>query len=306
MKLNCQFIGFFQCRWIVIFLSVFVLQLNAGDRIRIASYNLKNYLITDRLVEGIWLKDYPKPEVEKSIIQRGLLEIRPDLLVVQEIGGRDFLYELSEDLKAAGLNYPYLILMKGEDSVRMTGLLSRIEPNYSKQHRDLDFNYFSENRSVLRGMLEVGFDLGMPFALFSVHLKSRYTSDDRDFESERFRTLEAQACRDRILKRIDAAKTEHYLIAGDFNDSPNSAPLRRFYKKGKRIIGKQIFPRDASGAFWTYFYHKEKTYSTVDGFVLSPSLLPYLVEDSAQIWSPSDYYLGSDHRLVYFDFEIPN
>ena len=285
-------------------LFFFVFQLCAGESVRIATYNLRNYLITDRLVDGTWLKEYPKPESEKSMLRRGILEIRPDILLVQEIGGRSFLHELADDLKALGLVYDHLLIMKGSDTERMTGLLSQIKPSYSKQHRDLIFNYFGEEKSVLRGMLEVGFDFDFPLSVFSVHLKSRYTSDDRDFESVRFRTLEAQACRDRILNRLDKTKTRHYVIAGDFNDSPNSAPLRRFYKKGARTIGEHIFARDGTGAFWTYFYHKEKTYSTVDGFVVSPLLALRIVEDSALIWDAPEYYTGSDHRLVYFDLQL--
>ena len=87
-----------------------------------------------------------------------------------------------------------------EDSERMTGLLSRIKPSYSVQHKDLEFKYFDEKRSVLRGMLEVGFKGGFIFNFFRT-FKSRYTSDRRDVESVRYRTSEAQACRDRILKR---------------------------------------------------------------------------------------------------------
>jgi hypothetical protein len=76
----------------VLLMLLVVVPFNAfgQESIRIASYNLKNYLIMDRLVEGKWRKDYPKPEAEKSIIQKNILEVRPDILVIQEIGGRAF------------------------------------------------------------------------------------------------------------------------------------------------------------------------------------------------------------------------
>ena len=158
----------------IVFLTLilsFIVHLRAGESVRIASYNLRNYLITDRLVEGTWLKAYPKPEVEKSIIQKGILAVKPDILVVQELGGMPFLFELKEDLKASGLDYPFLLLMEGEDSDRMTGLLSRIKPSYSVQHKDLEFKYFDEKRSVLRGMLEVGFKGEISFSIFFRTLK---------------------------------------------------------------------------------------------------------------------------------------
>ena len=93
------------------------LNITGQESIRIASYNLRNYLIMDRLVEGQWTKNYPKPEAEKSIIQKNILEVNPDILVIQEIGGQRFLNELKEDLNGLGLNHPYAILMRGEDTV---------------------------------------------------------------------------------------------------------------------------------------------------------------------------------------------
>lgn len=46
---------------LLVFLS---LNVSGQESIRIASYNLRNYLIMDRLVEGQWMKNYPKPKAE--------------------------------------------------------------------------------------------------------------------------------------------------------------------------------------------------------------------------------------------------
>lgn len=271
------------------------------ESIRIATYNLRNHLIMDRLVEGNWTKNYPKPEAEKSIIFKNILEVRPDILVVQEIGGKGFLNEFKKDLSELGLDYSYAFLMKGADPIRFTAILSQLKPRYVKEHRDLSYRYFDRTEKVKRGMHEVGFFHEIPFTIFSVHLKSRYTSDKRDPLSARWRLLEAESCRDRIIKRLDQAGIEHYIITGDFNDNPNTAPMRRFYKKGKRLIGEHIIGKDSRGESWTHFYNKEKVYSMVDGFVLSPSLMPWVQGGFAFIVDGEDFYQGSDHRLVYFD-----
>lgn len=284
-----------------ILLVAFALNIYGHESIRIASYNLKNYLIMDRLVEGQWTKNYPKPEAEKLIIQKNILEVRPDILVIQEIGGKSFLNELKEDLKEFGLDYPYSLLMSGADTVRLTAVLSRLKPSYVKEHQDLSYRYFEQSTLVRRGMHEIGFMHAIPFTIFSVHLKSRYTSDKRDPLSAKWRLLEAESCRNRILKRIDQSSIEHYIIAGDFNDNPNSAPLRRFYKKGKRLIGEHLIAKDSRGESWTHLYNKEKVYSMVDGFVLSPNLVPSVQGGFASILDREDFYQGSDHRLVYFD-----
>ena len=47
-----------------------------------------------------------------------------------------------------------------------------------------------------------------------------------------------------------------------------------------------------------------KAYTTVDGFIVSPSLQNRVEKDSGQIWDTDDYYTGSDHRLVYFDLAV--
>jgi hypothetical protein len=59
--------------------------------------------------------------------------------------------------------------------------------------------------------------------------------------------------------------------------------------------------KDSRGESWTHFYHKEKVYSMVDGFVLSPSLIPLVEGGAASILDGEDFYQGSDHRLIYFD-----
>ena len=286
---------------LLLLLGIFSLNTFGQETIRIASYNLKNYLIMDRLVEGQWRKDYPKPEAEKSIIQKNILEVRPDILVIQEIGGKGILNELKEDLKELGLDYSYSLLMKGEDPVRLTAVLSQLKPRYVKEHDDLRYRYFDQKHIVKRGMHEVGFMHEIPFTIFSVHLKSRYTSDKRDPLSAKWRLSEAESCRNRIIERLDQTGMEYYIIAGDFNDNPNSAPLRRFYKKGKRSIGEHLMAKNSRGESWTHFYNKEKVYSMVDGFVLSPSLMPFVKGGLASILDSEDFYQGSDHRLIYFD-----
>tara|TARA_B100001093_G_C26814825_1_gene1009221 strand:- start:1010 stop:1939 length:930 start_codon:yes stop_codon:yes gene_type:complete len=288
----------------LIFFSCFA-DLHASQTVRIATYNLRNYLVSDRMVSGTWFKHYPKPEVEKAFIRKSILAVRPDVLVLQEMGVMPFLRELQEDLALDGIDYPYAILMEGADPIRHTAVLSKLEPKYIKKHQDLDFKYFDREESVSRGLLEVGFNQGFPWTLFSVHLKSRYTNEKADEQSKLRRTLEAKACRERILERMDKEGAfSDYLVVGDFNDGPSSAPMRRFYKKGGRLMAERLNATDSQGHYWTHFYKKEKSYTTVDGFVLSPNLMLKVVADSARIWDPKGAYVGSDHRMVYFDLAL--
>jgi endonuclease/exonuclease/phosphatase family metal-dependent hydrolase len=278
----------------------------SGENLRIATYNLRNYLVMDRMVEGQWRPDYPKPEREKVAIREVILEASPDILVLQEIGPAPFLDELREDLLREGLEYSHSVHMQAADSVRHLAVLSKVAPSEVVKHVDLDFKYLEDREFVKRGLLELKFEgeSGGSFQLFAVHLKSRFTDKNSDPQSEMRRTREAEACRNRIIERtLDAGRSD-YLVAGDFNDHPASSTLRRFYTKGDLVLGDLVTAVDSRGEHWTYFYSKEKRYESIDGFVASPELSPRIRGAAATIVDTPGALLGSDHRLVYLDLEI--
>jgi endonuclease/exonuclease/phosphatase family metal-dependent hydrolase len=154
---------------------------------------------------------------------------------------------------------------------------------------------------VKRGLLEVSYSLadGSRLKLFALHLKSRFTDRADDPESELRRTREAEACRNRIIERTIESGIEHYLIAGDFNDHPNSPTLRRFQKRGDLEIGSLVEARDSRGELWTYHYAKEARYELVDGFIASPAVHRLV---KGRIVDSPGALKGSDHRMVFLDF----
>jgi predicted extracellular nuclease len=277
----------------------------AAGSIRIATYNLNNYLIMDRHVGGKWRPSYPKPESEKAILREVIHQAAPDILAVQEIGGLPFLEELRSDLSDEGLYYPYITLMQAADSVRYVAVLSKFAPTQVVKHQDLNFKYQASRETVRRGLLEVSFTRADSsiFKLFVVHLKSRWSDVKADPESQQRRTREAEACRDRIIERTYAIGMTDFLIAGDFNDHPASAPLRRFYSKGALNIGGLVHAVDTRGEQWTHFYRKQVEYSLVDGFIVSGSLADS-IEGSGHVVDLPNVLAGSDHRMVYVDLEI--
>ena len=78
------------------FLLVFSwhLSLKSSEVVRVASFNLQNYLSCERIVDGKWRPDYPKPEVEKKAVRFSLKSVNPDILALQEIGDYRYLLEL--------------------------------------------------------------------------------------------------------------------------------------------------------------------------------------------------------------------
>jgi endonuclease/exonuclease/phosphatase family metal-dependent hydrolase len=257
----------------------------------------------DRYVSSGWRPSYPKPEIEKTAIRTVILEARPDILLMQEMGTLPFLEELRADLVQDEVHYPYAMHMEGVDEVRHLAVLSTIAPIEVIKHEDLDFKYLENREHVKRGMLELSFKLGDDriFKVFVVHLKSRWSEIKEDPESQLRRTREAEACRNRIIERtLDLGITD-FLIAGDFNDHPNSSTLRRFYKRGDLQIGALLPATDSRGELWTYYYKKQGVYSLVDGFVVSESINPLIQSGRGSIVDLPDAMIGSDHRLVYLD-----
>lgn len=271
--------------------------------LRIATYNLQNYLVMDRYLEGRWQPAYPKPEKEKNIIRRVIRESEPDILALQEIGPLAFLEELRADLAKEGLEYPYALHLRGPDTERHLALLSKVAPLEVVQHTDLDFKYFDRREQVKRGMLEVSFEApdGEPFKLFVVHLKSKFTDKKADPESQIRRTREAEACRNRIVERSFDLGVDRFLIAGDFNDHPDSGPLRRFYVRGDLEIGRLVPAADSRGEVWTHYFERRGQYSRVDGFVASTEMFPLIDGERGKIVDSPGALNGSDHRLVYLE-----
>lgn len=276
-----------------------------AEKVRIATYNLDNYLVMDRHVGASWRPAYPKPENEKLIVRQVIHEVDPDILVLQEMGTVDFLEELRADLANEGQHYNYAIHMAGVDPDRHLAVLSKLPPKGVVKHKGLDFKYFDGRKVVKRGMLEATFELedGIGFTLFAVHLKSRYEERKDDKLSASRRTREAEASRNRIIERTHEQGRLHYLVAGDYNDHPNSATMRRFYNRGKLKIGSLVPATDSRGEVWTYYYEKEARYELVDGFVASPKLLPHVKTGSGHVADFAGVMTASDHRMVYIDLQ---
>lgn len=283
--------------------SVCTLQAEPG-RLRIATYNLQNYLEMDRIVKGRFRMDYPKRELEKSVVRETIREADADVLAIQEIGSLAHLLELRDDLAAEGLNYEGAYVLVADDSERRIGALWKAGWDVEAvPHTDLDFRYFSHREKIKRGLLELKIrpvDTDESIAVFVLHLKSRYTTDDRDPSAERRRTSEAQAARDRILELYPDPGVSKFVIVGDLNDQRNSSAVRRVLNRGNVQISEICDAKDRSGLIWTHYYQKGGEYSLIDYMLVSPALKRDLLQ--SEILDRRDFFEGSDHRLVWSDF----
>ncbi len=279
--------------WVVLALRV------AAEPLTIATYNVENYLATNRMVEGTYRQDYPKPEAAKLALRAVIRALNADVIALQEMGSRPYLEEMQRDLAREGCAYPYAEWVEAGDVDRHVAVLSRRPFFAVTKYAELTFTYFKKKEAVKRGLLEVRFatDAG-EVALFVVHLKSRFTDQPDDPNSALRRQGEAMAVRDQVLKVFPEPAKARFLIVGDCNDSAVSKPLRALLQKGKTEIAQIIPATDSHGEVWTHFYKKEQIYSTVDHVLVSALLKPAVVGGSAKICDVPEVAAASDHRPV--------
>ena len=281
-----------------------VIGATAGELV-VATYNIENYVATNRLIPDGYRKEYPKPEAAKAALRRVIRDLQADVLVLQEMGPRPYLEELQRDLATVGMNYPVAVLLEGPDPDRHVAVLSRIPLAEVRQHRDLDFKYFDGREAVKRGVLEAILETSNgPVTLWALHLKSRYTDREDDPASAKRRAGEAMAIREFILRRHPDPAEAQFVILGDFNDSKRSAALRYLTRKGSRRIAELLPAADSRGEAWTHHYRREDAYTRVDHILVSPGLLYAVQERRVRIHDGPGVAAASDHRPVVLTLEL--
>jgi endonuclease/exonuclease/phosphatase family metal-dependent hydrolase len=291
------------CGWTLV--SILLASGVRAEKISLATYNVENYVVSDRMVDGVYHRGYPKPEAEKTALRTVIRVMNADIVAMQEIGTLPYLKELQRDLANEGCDYPYAELLEGSDADRHVAVLSRRKFTAVKKHTDLSFTYFKSPETVKRGLLELHLKVGAEeITVFVVHLKSRFTDRSDDPMSGIRRGGEATAVRDRILSEFPEPEAASFLVLGDFNDVPKSRPLQAMMRKGKLTIAEPLAAADSRGEVWTHYYRKEESYSRIDYVLVSPGLKDAVVDGYAKVIDLPETLIASDHRPVMVTVEI--
>jgi endonuclease/exonuclease/phosphatase family metal-dependent hydrolase len=275
--------------------------------VRIATYNVRNYLSTNRRVDGQYKTDWPKPDAEKTALRAVIRQAHPDVLALEEMGDAKELEELRRDLAAEGVDYPYSTLVNAADPDRHVAVLSRVPFAKVQGYEDVEYKLGEGSEKVKRGLLEADFvTAGQAWAFYVVHLKSRLNEegDPSDPLSANRREGEAHALRDLIRKQQPLLAGALVAVVGDFNDTRDSVPLRRFLElDGKPLL--HIAPAaDSREQTWTFTYAHADTYERIDFVLLSAALLPWQKGAGTVVDIPESEQ-ASDHRLVWVDLAFP-
>ncbi len=250
----------------------------------IATYNVENYTLADRMADGIHRTAYPKPEREKAALRQVIMGLNADVLALQEMGPRPFLDELQRELRRDGLDYPYAAWVEAGDPDRHVAVLSRLPLRSVRRHDRVPIVLFHRPDRVKRGVLEV--TVATPagdVTLFIIHLKSRRTERPDDPEGGEQRCHEARAVRDLVLAAFPDPARGRFLICGDWNDTRGSRAVRALEKRGRLELGNILTALDSHGDSWTHFYHHEDSYSRIDYVLVSACRTPAIRRGRRQL-----------------------
>lgn len=265
-----------------------------------ATYNLNLYGDFDRARDAEIRRAEPKPHVEREAVADTIASARPDLLALQEIGHETDLDELVAALGRRGLRYPHReYLRRGVSSLNLA-LLSRFPIRERRPRVNDVYTIGGETQSVLRGFIDVDIDLdGEVLRVFVAHLKSRVF---HPLSQTEMRRNEARLLANYVRQAVCDAPDALILVAGDLNDTWNSAPLRLLRGEDAAPLLYDLRPADGPDGVWTCFVAGDDSYVRLDYLLASPALRRRWIPGSARVHRPPPAVRASDHRLVIARF----
>lgn len=247
-------------------------------------------------------------------------DVDPDVLAIVECEGRHALQEFSHQLLPLVGAQPFdnIMLIDGNDDRGIdVGLMARRghEIGWMQSHAD--------DRTTLgeyvfsRDCPEYGVRTPARQTVWVLvnHFKSKGYGSQAS--SDRRRWLQAESVR-RIAERLAAESAELVAVVGDFNDTPDSAPLAPLLQESgfKDVFAHPAF--DDGGRPGTFGRCSER--DKIDYILLSPALFERVKGGGVWrkgIWGPNKkplwevypemkqpYHAASDHACVWCDLDV--
>jgi len=275
--------------------------LQAGaEEIVVASYNVQNYLPTDRTVNGKRQKSADKPESEIQAVVKVISAVKPDILGLCEMGDEDMLADLQKRLKAAGIDLPHREWVRGGDEERHVCLLSRFPIVARNSRGNVPFELNGRMERINRGILDVTVQVNPNYRLrlVGIHLKSRRKVPE--YDETVMRAREAWHVRRHVEGLLDADPKIHLVVFGDFNDTKNEYPVRELIgKRGTNKYMMDLWLHDSRKERWTHYWKTADEYARIDFLLVSPALAKQVVFEKSGINDSPFWNEASDHRAIY-------
>jgi endonuclease/exonuclease/phosphatase family metal-dependent hydrolase len=211
----------------------------------------------------------------------------PDLIALCEVENDSVLKDFTKRSLLRNAGYEYLVTsspdVRGIDVALLYSPFS-FAPIRSYPLRIIPIEGMRPTRDILYVCGETV--SGDTLHIFVVHLPSRYGG-------ERYSRPFRQTAADRLCESIDSihgvSPNANIIIAGDFNDGPDSPILKQIYQHGIRNLTKDA--KGQNGIRGTYRYKGE--WESIDHILASPYI--YNKVDTAYIHSPK--FLLEEEKL---------
>lgn len=243
---------------------------------------------------------------------RVVAEISPDILVCVEVESRPTVVRFNEQVLKTEFHqeYPHVMVIDGNDMRGIdVGVLSRYPINGIRSHVD-DTNPTGEltfSRDCPEYVIQLTDDKAI--VVIPNHFKSKRGGDSPTVQARRLAQASAASA---IAKRAQKI-SPHVLVAGDLNDTPDSATIAPLLMDGfADVMTHPSYPKERPGTYETGTAKKK-----IDYLIMSPALQGALQHTGIErrgsyhpnTWTPFDTVKNkadeaSDHHLVWADFEI--
>lgn len=286
--------------WLLVVLFFFAAPGQAREFVFV-HYNLENYLRMSRKVGKRMVPDAPKPEKEVAALVGAIKSLKPDILGVAEMGDQKMLADFQARLRKAGLDFPHLEWVRGEEGgERHLALLSKFpivaRDSQSDVPVDLDGRRFRMGRGILDVTVQVAPEYRL--RLIGLHLKSKRAVPM--YDQQKFRAKEAVVVRSHLDKILSADPGQNLLLFGDLNDTKNEFPIHEILGAPRSPTGlRDLSLRDRDGLTWTHFWDHADVYSRIDFLMANRGLWPEIQQSRSGIGNSRDTHDASDHRPIY-------
>ena len=308
----------------------------SSSTVTVVSYNVENWGEADRFVDDKKVQAM-KPDAEKKAVASILNKINPDILGLMEIlrdANDANIKSIRKTLKEAGLNYPYMATVIGEDERAQNLLLSRFpiistkalnEDAFSlsvRQQVEGKWKIGKVTRRVERGFIDAVVKVNPSYQLeiMVAHLKSKRPvrglndPNTKEFGENVIRRNEALALRGHMMERYQENPEINLVVMGDLNDVPSSPAINTLIgQNSDEVLTHRLPLKDYLGDQWTHFHFPEKAYNLIDYILVSEGLMKEFVPEKSYIYREKmgdpDYLNwanASDHRPIVATFLTTN
>ncbi len=278
-----------------------------SGEIRVASYNVENYILMPRRIGNRMTSNAGKPASEKEAVVRMIGTIHPDVLGLMEIGEPRQLEDLQRRLSKAGFDYPYVEYLQGNDTTRHLALMSRYPIVERHSRGDLPLWVQGMTLHSPRGILDVTVEPvpGYRLRILCVHLKAKL--EVAEYKEGELREAESREVRRTVRDILSADPATRLVLMGDFNDTKNEKPIWQIQGKPEWPDSLHALPlADDRGEFWTEYWAGADVYSRIDYIMVSRKLDADIDTAHSGIARPSFWSQASDHCPVYITITPPS